>query len=498
MSRYLIFDLGASNGRAVVAQVIEDQLQFEITHNFDNRPVVMNNGEFFWDIPRLYSEIKIGLKKSLKQFDDIKSMAIDIWGCDFGFLDSDDRLINSVLTYRDQNQHDLSEKLHSILSEEELFQLSGGPTNRIMGIYKLFSMKENNFLEYREGKSLLMMPDIFNFMLTGKKVNEFTNATMTLLVNQNTRSWEKKIFEKLNLKSDFLNPIVEPGTNIGPIKKEVCEELGIAPIDVIVPATHDTAAAVSGIPCKGNQDWGFISLGTWGLAGFETEKPVMDERIVPFQFGNEGSADGKNLLLKNITGLWIIQQCREAWLQEYGDKVTWDYICEEARDTADEDSFIDVDDPIFGQIHSSMPKVIKDYCKKTGQPIPVNIGAIARCVFKSMALKFNESFQQITSVIEKRIEVLHVVGGGSQNKLLCQWIADAMNTTVVAGPVETTVTGNFLFQLLADGTIKDLNEGRELSANSSDLHVFSPSDSELWEKIKDTYNKKINKDVSFN
>lgn len=169
MSRYLIFDLGASNGRAVVAQVREGQLQFEITHNFDNRPVVMNNGEFFWDIPRLYSEIKIGLKKSLKQFDDIKFMAIDTWGCDFGFLDSDDRLINSVLTYRDQNQHDLSEKPHSILSEEELFQLSGGPSNRIMGIYKLFSMKENNFLEYREGKSLLMMPDIFNFMLTEKK-----------------------------------------------------------------------------------------------------------------------------------------------------------------------------------------------------------------------------------------------------------------------------------------------------------------------------------------
>ena len=403
MNRYLIFDLGASNGRAVVAQLKEGDLKFEVTHNFDNRPVVMNNGEIFWDIPRLYSEIKIGLKKSLNEFDDIKSMAIDTWGCDFGFLDSDDRLINSVLTYRDQNQHKLSNKLHSILSEEELFKLSGGPTNRIMGIYKLFSMKENNYLEYREGKSLLMMPDIFNFMLTGKKVNEFTNATMTLLVNQKKRNWEKKIFEKLDLKMDFLNVIVEPGTNIGPLKKEVCKELGIDAIDVVVPATHDTAAAISGIPCNEDQYWGFISLGTWGLAGIETEEPVMDERIVPIKFGNEGSAEGKNLLLKNITGLWIIQQCRETWLQEYGDVVTWDYICEEAKNTPDDNSFIDIDDPIFGQIHSSMPNVIKDYCRDSDQSVPASIGAIARCVFKSMALEFNESFNQISSVTGKKL-----------------------------------------------------------------------------------------------
>lgn len=488
MDRYLIFDLGASNGRAIVANVEGEKVEFDVIHRFDNVPVFANDGEYFWDILRLYSEIKIGLKKCYEKYKKVNSMAIDSWGCDFGMIGKDGRLIGNPLHYRDKSQHEKSKELHNILSEEELFKLSGGPCNRIMGIYKLFSLMKKNAVEYENGERLLMIPDLLNYFLTGIASNEFCNATMTLMINQKTRQWEPEICEKLGMKDSFLKPVLEPGTPLGMLRESVCEELGIEPILVVVPATHDTASAVAGIPILDlNRNWGYISLGTWGLTGLETDEPLMNPEIVKYEFGNEGAAAGRNLLLKNVTGLWIIQQCRAKWLQN--GEISWDEVVVQAKSSRRMDCVIPVMDTRFGEVQSDMPGVIASYCKETGQDVPETIGEIADCVYRSLALEFKASFDDIMKILGKKLELLHVVGGGTQNKLLCKYIANAANVPVVAGPTETTAFGNLIFQMLADGKISDLEEGRKLCALNNEIYRFQPEDQETWKAYAKEYIK---------
>lgn len=491
---YLLIDLGASNGRGIVAGFEDGKVDFDIVHRFDNRPVFANDGEYFWDILRILSEVKIGIQKCYQKYGKVNSMAIDSWGCDFGFIDKDGRLIGNPLHYRDRNQHELSKDLHDILSEEELFALSGGPCNRIMGIYKLFSLMKMNATEYKEGKYLLMIPDLLNYFLTGKLCNEFTNATMTLMINQKTRQWEPKILEKLGIRTDFLHPVVEPGKLIGMLKDDICHELNVEAIPVVVPATHDTASAVVGIPItKEDGAWGYISLGTWCLVGLETKEPLMNPEIVQLEFGNEGAACGKNLLIKNVTGLWIIQKCREKWLED--ENISWDEISIQAQNAKPQLCVIDVNDARFGEFQADMPQVIRDYCKEKGQEIPETLGEVANCVYRSLVLSFKYNFDGISEILGERLELLHLVGGGTQNKLVCQYTADVMNIPVVAGPTETTAFGNLIFQLMKDKKISKIEEGRKLCADNSILENYMPENTEIWNEQYDYYCKIIEKRV---
>lgn len=486
MDRYLLFDLGASNGRAIVATVDNRKVDFEVIHRFENTPVFANDNEYFWDILYLLSEIKKGIQKCYQQYGKVNSMAIDSWGCDFGFLDKHGRLIGNPLTYRDSNQYKYEGDLHKILSKEDLFALSGTPYNVIMGLYKLFSLKTIDATEYNAGDYLLMIPDILNYMLTGKPSNEYTNATMTAMVNPHTRQWEPKIMESLGLRTDFLHKISEPGTVLGDLTPAVCEELGVEPIPVVIPATHDTASAVSGVPLQeSDKKWAFISLGTWALAGIETDEPLIDSRIVDFEFGNEGGVGGKNMLLKNINGMWVIQKCRERWLKD-GD-ISWDEIVVEAQNAKEQNCFIDVNEAIFNEYHPDMPQVIRDYCKETGQEIPETIGEVANCAYKSLALMFRYSFDQITEILGYDLELMHLVGGGTQNKLLCQYVSNVMGLKSVAGPTETTAFGNMLFQMIADKKISTIEEGRKLCADNSDLATYMPAENEKWDKTYAAY-----------
>jgi Sugar (pentulose and hexulose) kinases len=490
---YLIIDLGASNGRAMVAEFTGTSFTFDIVHRFENRPVFAQKGEFFWDILNVFLEVKIGIQKAVKKYGKLRSMAIDSWGCDFGIIDAQGRLMANPLHYRDRSQHELSAKLHSIMPEEELYQLSCGPCNRIMGIYKLFSMMQQGYSEYLHGHRLMMVPDLLNYFLTDVVSNEFTNATMTLLVDQRTRAWEPKIMEKLGLRTDLYTPLTEPGTILGPLSGRICKEMEIDPITVVIPATHDTASAVTGIPVLDTKaSWGFISLGTWGLAGLETAHPVMDSRLVKSQFGNEGGANGKNMLLKNITGLWIIQQCREKWNKDAGHEVPWDEICSQADAAKKQNSVFDVDEARFGMYQADMPGVVAEFCRATGQDVPSSLGEVARCVHRSLAYKFKDSFAAVTEVTGVPLDVVHVVGGGSQDRLLCQWTADAVGIRVLAGPTETTAVGNLIFQLLADGKIGSLDEGRELSANSSEIIEHLPHDTVTWDADFAHYRRIVN------
>ncbi|MEE0418946.1 MAG: rhamnulokinase family protein [Lachnospiraceae bacterium] len=483
---YLILDLGASNGRAIVASVRGDEVEFDMVHRFDNRPVFANEEEYFWDILRLLSEVKIGIQKCWQKYGKVNSMAIDSWGCDFGMLDENGRLIGNPLHYRDRNQHERSEELHAILSEEELFALSGGPCNRIMGVYKLFSLMKMRSVEYEHGRYLLMIPDLLNYFLTGKPSNEFCNATMTLMANQRTRQWEPEILDRLGLHRDFLHPLTEPGTYLGMLKEEVCRELEVESIPVVIPATHDTASAVAGIPIRDtDRPWGYVSLGTWCLAGLETGEPLMDPEIVKLEFGNEGAACGKNLLIKNITGLWIIQQCRDKWKKDRD--ISWDEITLLAKESRPMKCVINVNEERFGEFQADMPGIIQAYCRKTGQEVPETIGEVADCIFRSLALMFAYSFERITDIVGATLELLHLVGGGTQNKLVCQYTANAVRVPVVAGPTETTAFGNLIFQMMADGKLDSLEEGRRLCAQNSELVSYQPEDAQVWSGLAECY-----------
>lgn len=487
MEHYIIVDLGASNGRVIVANYKAEHFDFDIVHRFPNVPVISNEGEMFWDILRIFNDIKDGIRIASRKYSKIVSIGIDTFGCDFGIIDEHGRLMGNPLHYRDQKQHKLSGEMHEILSEEDLFKLSQGPCNRIMGIYKLFALKKTDAFEYKYGAHLLMIPDLLNYLLTGKIVNEFTNATMTLLTSQKTRNWEPEICRRLGLRTDLFNKLVEPGTLLAPIKPSICKELEIDPINVVVPATHDTASAVAGIPViYPEKKWGFISLGTWALAGMERNEPVTDPVVVPLEWGNEGGTFGKTMLLKNLNGMWIIQQCRQYWNKEKttGSELSWDDITDLARHAKKQNCVFNVSLEQFNGFQADMPQTIRDYCQSTNQEIPESVGEIAACVFRSLAASIAYNYENVINALkEKKLELLQIVGGGTANHLLCQWISNAMQIPCVCGPTETTAMGNLLFQLKADHKIATLEEGRKICAESSELYTVNPQDVQEWDEI---------------
>jgi rhamnulokinase len=489
MKRCLIFDLGAGSGRAIVGALDNNRVSFEEIHRFDNRPVSAG-GELFWDVLRLFSEIKAGIEISAKKYEDVGSLAIDTWGCDFGIIDRHGRLIGNPVNYRDVKRHERAEHLHELLSEKELFMLSGGPQDKIMGLYQLFSLQYEKAVEYQNAFKLLMIPDILNYFLTGEVVNEFTNATMTLMCNHDTRQWEKKIIQRFGFPESIFSNLTEPGACLGMISKTVCTELGVKAMPVILPPTHDTAAAVAGIPLtESGREWGFGILGTWCVSGIETQRPVINEKVLEAGFGNEGGVEGKNMLLKNITGMWIIQQCREKWGKDAQRVISWDEITAAVNQSGPVDSYIDVDDPSFGNVQPDMPGAIVKCCSKTGQKGLTVMGEIARCFFESLALKFRQNFDTLQALTNQQLKLVHLIGGGVQNRLLCQWIADVLGIPVVAGPTETTSVGNLIFQLKAAGVIGGVKEGRQLCRNSFEIKTYQPENPELWQE---KYHKYLN------
>jgi rhamnulokinase len=478
---YLIFDFGASNGRATVAEFDGSRVRMDVTYRFDNRPVIAA-GTLYWDILRLASELKLGIQASLRKYPDIVSMAIATWGCDFGFIDRNGKLLGNPVTYRDKPRHDRSALLYESLPRRELFQLCAGSTTEIMGLYQLFSFKCDDAPEMREGSRMLMIPDLLNYLLTGRPCNEYTDATMALVCNQNAKGWEKRILSRLGIPETILGDLVMPGDMIGPIQKQVCEELAVPPIPVIAPATHDTASAVTGIPvADGKKHWAFISMGTWSIAGVETPKPIITDACFASGYGNNAIADGRNMVVNYITGLWIIQQCREKWVADAGADISWDEIVRRSEAAGPSTAFIDVDDPAFSLPQADMPAVVVAACGKTGQRLPGSVGAVARCVYESLVLKYRANLETLEVLTGRKLDLLHLVGGGIQNRTLCQWTADAMGIPVVAGPTETTSVGNLLMQLKCGGEISTLEQGREISLRSSEVTRYEPKSRAVWD-----------------
>ena len=371
-----------------------------------------------------------------------------------------------------------------------MFKLGGVNTNTIMGLYHLYGMLSEKSTELEYADKFLMIPDLLNYYLTGIAANEYTDATMSLLVDQRNKTWQSKIMEPLGINENMFSTIVMPGNTLGRLQKSVCEEFDVKPIKVINAASHDTASAIAGIPiAQKNKNWAFISLGTWAIFGIETDKQYVSEEVFASGLANQGGCEGKTNFVDLFTGLWVIQQCYEKWCRDAGEQIGWKTVDKATASAQGGKAFINLDAPEFAQPNPNMPKQIQQYCAATDQGIPSGMGEIARCVVESLVLKFKTCRDNVERFTGNKIELLHVVGGGSKNRLLCQWTADALSIPVFAGPAETTSVGNVLIQLKATGEINSLAEGREISARSSCPEEFEPSGSEIWEQYAQIYSR---------
>ncbi len=484
---YLVFDFGASNGRAVVVRFDGRNFDMEVVHRFENRPVYAA-GTLYWDILRLYAELKEGLQAANAKYKQIESMALDTWGADFGFIDKNGKLISNPVNYRDQQRQDDSPRLLKKISEERLFKLSGAHIKPLFDLFNYYSLKVNSWPDFLYGKVFLTMPDIFNYFLTGKTFNEWTRITNSIMYNQVEKRWEREIMDIAGLPMDRFAPIIKPGTKIGKIMQSVCSEMEIDSMNVIAPATHDTSSAVAGIPVGKSGNWAFISLGTWAILGMETDAPIISKEVMDLGYSNEGGPEDRNNFVKNINALWVIQQCRAKWIKDKGSDISWDRIVELSAATPAFAAFIDVDKPVFSQPAVDMPQVVRENCIGTR---PKDIGHVARCVYEGLVLKFKHEVASLEKLTNKKLDFLHMIGGGIQNKMLCQWTADATKIPVIAGPAETASVGNFLMQLMASGEIGSLAEGRLISKRSSEVTQYEPGNSENWDAAYKEYLNKI-------
>jgi sugar (pentulose or hexulose) kinase len=488
-ANYLVFDLGASSGRAVVARFDGSRFDLEVIHRFENRPVQAGD-QLLWDFLRLHSEIKIGLEKAVRACGAIESIGIDTWGVDFGFLDRKGRVVGHPVHYRDARRNSMPSEVFTIIPARRLFDLTGLFVSSYMSLFSLCAMKADGAPELAAADRLLMMPDLFNFLLTGEPSNEYAEATTSLAFNQAEGKWEQRILGPLGIPAGLFRETVKPGTPVGKVQPSVCRELDVPAIPVIAPATHDTASAAAGIPVtEAGRSWAFLSIGTWAVLGVETPRPVITTEVFESGYGNEGGVEGRNLLVCNVTGLWIVQECREKWMREDGTELAWDGVVRGCLEAPRLRSLIDVDDPAFAGVQPDMPRVIAERCAAKGLPVPSTRGEVARCVYESLALKFRRRFEQLEGFTGRRIDLIHLVGGGTQNASLCQWTADATGVPVIAGPVETTVAGNFLMQLKGTGRIASLEEGRRIVAASSGTRTYAPRDRAEWDEAYGRYRK---------
>lgn len=478
MAKMLAYDFGASSGRAILGELLDDILKLREIHRFSNDPVMFSN-HLQWDILRLTHEVKQGLLKCRNGEDaDISSIGVDTWGVDFGLLDESGELIANPYHYRDARTEGMIERCSEIIPQEHLFNRTGLLVAPYNSIYQLLAMKALGDMSLDRAETLLLMPDLISYMLTGEKVSEYTEVTTTQLYNHSEQNWDNYILEKLNIPNGIFTKIVYPGTFIGKLKDNICSELNINPIPIIAVASHDTASAVAAVPAE-KDNWAFISSGTWSLVGIETDRPIINELVSRYNFTNEGGVNNKINFTKNIMGLWIVQECKREW-EKSGRIIDFGELVELARKEKGFTSFIDPDNSLF-YAPGDMPEKVREYCKHTEQTVPETMGEITRCVEESLAYKCRWAIDKIEELTSKKIDVINMVGGGIKDELLCQLTANATGRKVVAGPVEATAIGNIIVQALALGEIRDIAHGREIIRKSFKMIEYLPEEQGSWE-----------------
>ncbi len=482
--RILAFDFGASSGRAMICTLENGKLNMEEIHRFSNDPVTIH-GRLYWDILRLFHEIKQGITKATLNggFDCI---GIDTWGVDFGLIDKQGNLLGCPYNYRDPGNVGMYKEVQKLISKTDLYARTGIQFLEFNTVYQLMKLKLNTPEILDMADKALLIPDLFAYFLTGEMRTEYTDASTTDLLDAKTQMIDTELLEILNVKKDLFAKMIRPGESYGMLSDEICEELHCEKVPVFAVATHDTASAVAAVPTL-NKDYCYISCGTWSLFGTVIDEPILTEDSCLAAYTNEGASDGKIRYLKNIMGLWLIQQSRNEWKRQ-GLDVSFDEMEKAAKEAEAFKCFIDPDAPDF-VTPGNMPKRVQEYCKRTGQYVPQTMGEILRCIYQSLALKYKYAIEILENITGKKYEFIHMIGGGIKDGLLCQMTADACARPVKAGPVEATVTGNVLVQLIALGLIKDLDEGRKIVLNSFEIKDYDSKEAEGFNNAYETFKK---------
>ena len=476
---FLAFDLGAESGRGILGCFDGKQIKLKVLHRFPNGGIrILDN--LHWDIISLWREIKNTLSICAKNGSNIESIGVDTWGVDFGLLDKTGHLIGLPFHYRDSRTTGVLEKVFDLMPRPSIFELSGCQFMEINTIYQLYSMVLTDSPLLRFAETFLTIPDLINFWLTGQKVSEFTNATTTQLYDPRKENWSAELCQVLNIPLSIFPKVIQPGTDIGLILPSITNETALQPTRVIAPACHDTGSAVAAVPVQ-NESWAYISSGTWSLMGIEVEEPIITKHALDLNFTNEGGVNNTFRFLKNIMGLRLVQECRRTWSRS-GEQMSYDEISQIAAQAEPFKALIDPDHHLF-LASGDMPKRIVDFCKQTNQNLPLTKGEIVRSALESLALKYRWVLEKLEFVKGEAIDTIHIIGGGTQNKLLCQFTADATKRQVIAGPVEATSIGNLLVQMASCGAIGSITEGREIIAESSELIYFEPTDNAQWDQV---------------
>jgi rhamnulokinase len=483
--RYLGFDIGAESGRCIAGTIIDGKLTLEETHRFFT-PMIECRGHIYWDILRMYQELEQGLHKAGKLNNGgYHGISIDTWGVDYVLLDSDDRLLGYPYHYRDVRTDNIMEQAFNILSKEQIYSYTGTAFMQLNTLYQLFAETRQQLSFCSVAGHFLTIPDYLLFLLSGEKRVEFTIASTTQLTDPNKRDWCLPVLDAFGLPSSIFPEIVEAGTSLAPLDKSLAAKTGLSPqIPVIAGASHDTAAAVAAVPAL-EDDWAYLSSGTWSLMGMELNEPIISKESLEANFANEGGVFGTIRFLKNIIGLWPIQECRRYW-QQTGQQHSYQQLEQLALEAGPVNAWLDLNDERFFK-PGNMPEKVVTFLKETKQDYKSEVGWICRCILESLAYKYRETIRLMESVTGRTIRVLHIVGGGTQNKLLSQLTADATGKKVISGPVEGTIAGNIGMQAICTGMLKDLNHLREMIARSFTLEKYHPQDQGYWDKNEKTY-----------
>ncbi len=474
----LAADIGASGGRIILGSLKKDRLGLKEIHRFPNGMHDLA-GHLHWDIPAILAEIKNGILASKKHSKAIGSFGMDTWGVDYGLLTKDGDLLNLPFGYRDKRNQNAGKQYFKKMSWKTLYSLTGIQFLPFNTIFQLTAEMARKPRVIDKADKLLMIPELLTYFLTGAKAADRTNASTSQLLDAKTREWSAVILKTLGLKKSLLPAIVEPGTKVGKFSQRVSRDTGVQ-CPVIFPACHDTAAAVAATPAETKDDWCYISSGTWSLMGLELSKPILTDFSRENNFSHELGVNATYRYLKNIMGLWLIQECQRLWAKK-GMKLTFPEICQEAEKQPMSESLIEPDHPLF-LAPQDMTVAVAEYCRRSGQKVPSGVGPTARCVFESLALKYRLVYEQLNELMHGNVRTIHVFGGGSQNTLLCRMTAEASGCRVLAGPQEATALGNIGMQFIALGEIGSVAEMRQLIRKSFPIKEYLPKNRAAWDK----------------
>ena len=480
--RALAFDFGASSGRAVIGEFDGEKITLNEVHRFSNEPVEAG-GTVYWDVLRLFYEIKQGLIKA-KDAGGFDFIGIDTWGVDFGLIDEYGCLMENPVHYRDLRTKDIPAEVFKLVPQKELYEKTGIQFMELNTIFQLYSLRLRRPRILERADKLLFMPDLLSYLLTGVKATEYSIATTSQLVDINSKEWSSDILERLEIPKRLFTDIVPSGTVVGALRGDICAECAVPSVPVIAVCGHDTQSAISAVPSV-KKDFVFISSGTWSLFGTETESPIINEMSFEMNITNEGGYGGATGFLKNIVGLWLIQESRRQWNRE-GNSFSYADLERLALEEEPFKCFIDPDSPEFVPM-GDIPARVADFCRRTGQYVPETVGEIVRCIYESLAMKYRQTFEKIKSCTGKDYEVIHVIGGGVKDTLLCGMTASSCERAVMAGPIEATVFGNISVGLLASGAVKSIAQAREIVKKSDTIKEYKPGNTEEWRKAYEKF-----------